>query len=157
MTVSFLTTDGFRDVLEIMRTDRETGYDLQWGSRCRLFLVASGRRWWSASTRTVHRDSARRDDGARSAIEHLRDGGIEAMPCRPAFLREPGHERRVAELIAEFAPGISRFLSNDINAEYREYDAPAQRSSRVHQAHMVRYIRRLVDELKVRALTANLF
>src|SRR5262245_17994404 len=25
-----LTTEGFRDVLEIMRTDRQSGYDLQW-------------------------------------------------------------------------------------------------------------------------------
>ena len=25
-----VTTEGFRDVLEIMRTDRETGYDLTW-------------------------------------------------------------------------------------------------------------------------------
>jgi N-methylhydantoinase A len=153
-----LTTDGFRDVLEIMRTDRETGYDLQWEKP----VPFVPRRFRQEVVERVDKDGSIEipldEDSARSAIERLRDGGVEAIAV--SFLHSyanPSHERRVAELIAEFAPGISVSLSNDINAEYREYE---RSSTAVIDAYikpiMVRYIRRLVDELKSQGFDGQL-
>ena len=152
-----LTTEGFRDVLEIMRTDRQSGYDLQWVKP--VPFVA--RRYRLEVVERVDRDGnvevALDEDRARATIARLRDAGVESIAVSLLHsYANPAHEKRLAELVEEVAPGISVSLSSDINAEYREYE---RTNTVVIDSYikptMVRYIRRLVDEAAAAGLRAN--
>jgi len=144
-----ITTAGFRDVLEIMRTDRETGYDLTWRKpepfvRRRLRREVVERVLPDGTVETPLDE-----DGAREVIAWLRDAGVQsvAVSLLHAYAN-PVHELRLRELVAEVAPELSVSLSSEVNAELREFE---RTNTAVVDAYikptMVRYIRRLVDEL----------
>ncbi|UGS38314.1 hydantoinase/oxoprolinase family protein [Capillimicrobium parvum] len=152
-----LTTEGFRDVLEIMRTDRQSGYDLQWVKP----VPFVPRRYRLEVVERVDKDGnvevALDEDAARAAIAKLRDAGVESIAVSLLFsYANPAHEKRLAELVEEVAPGVSVSLSSEINAEYREYE---RTNTVVIDAYikptMVRYIRRLVEEAAGAGLSAK--
>jgi N-methylhydantoinase A len=144
-----LTTEGFRDVLEIMRTDRETGYDLTWDKpapyvprhlrrEIRERVLADG---------TV--EQSLNEDAARKEIARLRDAGTQAIAI--ALLHayaNPEHERRLGQLVHEVAPAVCISLSHDVNAELREFE---RTNTVVIDAYikpvMAQYIGRLVERL----------
>lgn len=152
-----LTTEGFRDVLEVMRTDRQSGYDLQWVKP----VPFVPRRYRLEVVERVDKDGRIEvpldEDAARTTIARLRDAGVESIAV--ALLHSyanPRHEQRLAELVAEVAPDISVSLSSDINAEYREYE---RTNTVVIDAYikptMVRYIQRLAEETAATGLKAR--
>jgi N-methylhydantoinase A len=154
-----LTTEGFRDVLEIMRTDRETGYDLTW-EKPRMLVK---RRLRAEVRERVELDGtvdvALDEEQARGAIRGLRDQGVESIAVSLIHsYANPAHERRLRELIREEAPGVAISLSSEINAEYREFE---RTSTVVIDAYLkpiiVRYIERLASELGQRGLVPKLF
>ena len=143
-----LTTDGFRDVLEIMRTDRETGYDLHWEKP--RPLVA--RRYRRDVRERVGLDGVVETplDEAQ-VVEVLRELaalGVESVAV--SFLHSyanPSHERRVRELAAAEMPPASTCRS-------RARSTPSTVSSSAPttvaidayiKPVMVRYIERLID------------
>jgi N-methylhydantoinase A len=153
-----LTTEGFRDVLEIMRTDRKSGYDLHWRKpkpfvprRLRLEVpervLADG---------TVEQPLD--EVAARVAIRRLVDAKVEsiAVSLLHAYAN-PAHEKRLLELVAEEAPGLRVSLSSDVNAELREFE---RTNTVVVDAYikpiMVRYIERLVEGLEADGFTGQL-
>lgn len=154
-----LTTQGFRDILEIMRTDRESGYDLQW----RKPVPFVPRRHRLEVAERVDKEGnveiALDEDQAREAIASLRDAGVESIAVSLLHsYANPAHEQRLGELIAEVAPSVTFSLSSEINAEYREYE----RSNTVAidayiKPTMVRYIRRLVEEAQGAGLRGRVF
>ncbi|MEN3283245.1 MAG: N-methylhydantoinase [Solirubrobacteraceae bacterium] len=154
-----ITTAGFRDVLEIMRTDRESGYDLAWRKpepfvRRRLRREVTERVLADGTVETPLDEA-----GARQAIGLLRDAGADsvAVSLLHAYAN-PQHELRLRELVAEVAPGMSVSLSSDVNAELREFE---RTNTAVVDAYikptMVRYIRRLVTELAGGGFAGRLF
>jgi N-methylhydantoinase A len=154
-----LTTEGFRDVLEIMRTDRPHGYDLSWDKPRPLVQ----RRFRRGIRERVDKDGNVEvdlaDDHARSVIRELLARGVESIAV--SFIHSyanPSHEQRVRELILEEDPQAHVSLSSDINAEYREYE---RTNTVVIDAYikpiMVRYIQRLVADLKAGGLERRLF
>lgn len=158
-TCGLLTTEGFRDVLEIMRTDREFGYDLSWEKPRPLVP----RRLRLEVPERVLKDGTVEqpldEDAARAAIAALLEAGVEAIAI--ALLHSyanPAHERRLRELVAEADPSLAVSISSDVNAEYREYE---RTNTTVVDAYikpvMVRYIERLVSELESNGLTPRPF
>jgi N-methylhydantoinase A len=154
-----LTTEGFRDVLEIMRTDRASGYDLHWRKPTpfvpRRLRREVRERMLADGTVEVPLD----EEGARAAIAGLRDAEVEAIAVSLLHAyANPAHERRLLELIEEVAPGTAVSLSSEVNAELREFE---RTNTVVIDAYikpiMVRYIRRLVDELGRGGLAGRLF
>lgn len=145
-----LTTEGFRDVLEIMRTDREFGYDLSW-EKPRALVPRRLR--FEVPERVLIDGSIETpldEDAARATIAALLATGVEAIAV--ALLHSyanPVHEQRLRELIAEADPEVAVSISSDVNAEYREYE---RTNTTVVDAYvkpvMVRYIERLVSELQ---------
>jgi N-methylhydantoinase A len=154
-----LTTQGFRDVLEIMRTDREFGYDLSWEKPRPLVP----RRLRMEVPERVLKDGTVEqpldEDAARTAIAALLEAGVEAIAISLLHsYANPRHERRLRELVAEADASVAVSISSEVNAEYREYE---RTNTTVVDAYikpvMVRYIERLVSELESGGLTARPF
>lgn len=62
------------------------------------------------------------EDGVRAAVRALVADGIEAIAVSLLWsFRNPAHEHRVRELIAEEAPGLYVALSSEVSPRIREY------------------------------------
>ncbi len=147
-TTALITTEGFRDVLEIMRTDRESGYDLGWEKPQPLVP----RRLRFEVPERVRPDGAVEtplDEDAAVALARSLPQAVEAVAV--AFIHayaNPAHEQRMLEILRRERPEIAVSLSSDVNAEYREYE---RTSTTVIDAYikpvMVRYLGVLLDAL----------
>ena len=117
-----VTTDGFRDVLEIGRGNFLRMYDVLY--RRPTPLVPRGRR-----LEVPERLGARGeilvplDEAAvRAAARRLKDEGVEAVAVVFLFsYRNPAHEQRAAEILAEELPGVAISASHRLTQEWREY------------------------------------
>ena len=118
----FVTTEGFRDLLEIQRQTRPTLYDTRFEKtpplvpRDRAFGVQE-RLGPGGEVLTPLDEPSVRDVAAA-----LRDAGVESVAvCLLHAYVDPGHERRVGEILAEELPGVPISLSSDVAPEFREY------------------------------------
>ena len=125
--VWMLTTAGFRDVLEIARTNRTVLYDIT--ARKPPPLVPRGRTL-EIDERTAWDGRVLRPldlDRARAAVESLPPGAAVAV-CFLHSYANPEHERAVAALAREEEDGGSappaRFVtaSSEVLPEFREYE-----------------------------------
>ncbi len=118
-----ITTEGFRDVLEIGRGNFLRMYDVLY--RRPASLVPRGRRL-EVSERVTARGEVLipLDEAAvRDAARRLADEGVESVAISFLFsFRNPEHERRAAELVAEVLPRASVSVSHRITQEWREYE-----------------------------------
>ena len=121
--VAFVTTEGFRDVLEIGRQNRSALYDLG-VTRPRPLarradrLVVRERRGPSGEV-LVPLDSA----SVAAAVDALRERGITAVAV--GFLHadiDGTHEREVGAAIRAALPAADVSLSCEIDPQYREYE-----------------------------------
>jgi len=118
-----ITTQGFRDVLEIGRGNFLRMYDVLY--RRPAPLVPRGR-----CLEVPERLGARGDvlvpldEGAvRAAAKQLAAQGVESVAVVFLFsYRDPGHEQRAAEILAQELPGASISASHRITQEWREYE-----------------------------------
>jgi N-methylhydantoinase A len=119
---ALLTTAGFRDAVEIGREHRYELYDLN--LELPKPLVPRHLRF-DVPERIAADGSLLRplDEGfVRRLVGELRDKGIRAIgACYLNSFRNPVHERRTAEIIAEIAPEIRVSLSSEVVAEIREF------------------------------------
>ncbi len=121
--VGLLTTQGFRDTLEIRRLWRPHLFGHAWDRPPaivprRLRLEAAGRIDWRG--REIEPLA---EDDVRAAAERFEALGVEAVAV--AFLfsyLNPAHERRAAELLEEKLPEAHILLSSDVNPERGEYE-----------------------------------
>jgi N-methylhydantoinase A len=118
----FVTTDGFRDMLEIARQTRPSLYDVHFVKppplvpRHRCFGIKE--RMSSRGEVAVPFD---RDEMERVA-GRLRDEGVEAVAvCFLHSYANPDHEKIAAEIIREVAPEILVSTSSDVAPQFREY------------------------------------
>jgi N-methylhydantoinase A len=121
--VGLLTTEGFRDVLELGRQIRPDIYDLS-ADKPRLLVPGPWR--LEVAERTGPRGEALTpldEAGARAAIRRLRHEGAGAIAvCLLHSYANPAHERRLRELIAEEHPAAYVSLSSEVMPEFREFE-----------------------------------
>jgi N-methylhydantoinase A len=149
-TVGLITTEGFRDVIEV---GRETRYDLY-----DLFLEAPP----TLVPRHRRREVSERMDFegqvlmpldekavATIAREMVERDGVEAIAV--SFLhayRNPAHERRAAEIVRGAYPDLPLTLSSDVAPEIREYERTSTACANAYvQPLMRRYLNRLETRL----------
>jgi N-methylhydantoinase A len=98
------------------------------------------------------------EEGTRRAIRELVDAGAEAIAVSLLWsFREPAHERRVGELIAEEAPGMYVALSSDVSPRIREYARSATTIMNTQVGPRLRdYLRPLEAELRSRGFAGSL-
>jgi N-methylhydantoinase A len=119
---ALLTTVGFRDAVEIGREHRYELYDLN--LELPKPLVPRHLRFdvpeRVAADGTVLQ--ALDENFVRRLVTELREKGIQAIGvCYLNSFRNPSHERRTAEIIAEVAPEVRVSLSSEVVAEIREF------------------------------------
>ena len=121
--VGVITTDGFRDILEIGYERRYDQYDINLGQpdrivpRDRMFGV---RERINASGGIIE---ALDEASLALAIERLLDDGVESVAvCLLHSYQNPAHEHRVRERLRELAPGLPVSLSAEVSPEVREFD-----------------------------------
>jgi N-methylhydantoinase A len=118
-----VTTQGFRDILEIGRGNFLRMYDVLYQRpaplvpRSRCFEVPE--RLSATGDVLVPLDEA----AVRRVAEALGREGVEAVAVSFLFsYRRPSHEQRAAEILAEALPGVFVSASHRITQEWREYE-----------------------------------
>jgi len=146
---ALLTTAGFRDALEIRREGRYDMYDIFIDPPAPLVPRHLRRevdeRLLADGPVLRHLDEA----GARRVIAGLVADGVEAIAiCLLHAYVNPAHERRLAELAAEIAPGIPVSCSSDVVPEIREYERASTTTANVYVVPlMARYLEDLERRL----------
>src|ERR687897_887128 len=118
----FVTTDGFRDLLEIARQVRPTLYDTQFEKPPPLVprdrAVGVRERLGPAGEVLLPLDEA----SVREAAALLRREAAESVAvCLLHSYVNPEHERRIGAILAEELPGVPVSLSAEVAPEFREY------------------------------------
>ena len=149
-TVGFLTTAGFRDILEIGRIQRpmEGLYDISVDRppplvpRHRCLTV---RERIGADTSILEPLD---EDDVRDAAARFRELGVEAVAiCFLSSYLNPVHEQRAAAILAEQLPDCSISISSSLSPEYREYE---RASTAVINAYLTPVMGAYIDSLQNR-------
>jgi len=121
--VAFITTEGFRDVLEIGRQNRSAIYDLN---------VMRPKPLARREDRLVVRERRTHDGGVivpldtvsvDTAVATVRERGITAVAVGLLHADVDGsHERSVADALRAAIPDVEVSLSSEIDPQYREYE-----------------------------------
>jgi N-methylhydantoinase A len=148
---ALLTTEGFRDVVEIRHENRFEQYDVN----IDLPPPLVPRRWRLPIRERVDAQGAvltpLDDASVKGAIDMLAEQNIEAVAI--GFLHSfsnPDHERRVGEAIAKRLPNVPVTLSSEVSPEMREYERFSTACANAYlQPLMGSYIKKLESELSL--------
>jgi N-methylhydantoinase A len=143
--VAIVTTEGFRDVFELGRTDREPMYDLTFRKppslvpRSLVFEVPERLAWDGSVLRPV-------DQAAVGAVARaIAKQDVQAVAvCLLHSYANPDHEQKVGRILAESLSGVDITLSHELLRVYREYE---RTSTAVLDAYVKPVVRRYLDEL----------
>ena len=156
---ALLTTEGFRDALEIRREGRYDMYDLLIDPPAPL--VPRHLRW-EIPERLLPDGVVLRpldESAARRAIGELVDANVEAVAiCLLHAYLNPAHERRLAALVHEVAPHVAVSCSSDVVPEIREYERTSTTTANVYVAPlMARYLEDLERRLHGLGIPGQLY
>lgn len=148
--VGLITTQGFRDVLEIGRQTRPHLYDYSVGKPPvavpREFRVEVRERINAQGDVLTALDS----EQVRAAARKFAQAGIDAVTiCFLHAYRNPAHEQAAARIVAEEMPYAYVSLSSEVLPEFREYE---RLSTTVLNAavgpKMARYLERFLQRVR---------
>ncbi len=158
--VGLITTEGFRDVLEIARIERPDAglYDIN--VDLPEPLVPRHLRREADERVGAKGEVVRALDEASvvSAVERLKAESVEAIAvCLLFSFRNPAHERTIREICQELCPQAPVSLSSEIAPEFREFE---RTSTTVINAYLSpiteRYLQSLISNLQERYGTVDL-
>jgi len=156
---ALLTTEGFRDTIEIRHENRFEQYDVNIDlppplvPRRRRFPVRE--RIDARGRVLIPLDEA----GVSSLADRLAAEGIESVAI--GFLHSftnPAHERRAGELAAERLPAVPVTLSSDVSPEMREYERFSTACANAYVQPLIsRYLANLQTSLRREGYVCPLF
>ena len=119
---ALVTTEGFRDVLEISRQNRPSLYDLKQDRP--PALVPRGLRFAVRERMGPEGEVEPLDEESlQKAVAAVREAGVEAVAvCLLFAFAHPEHERRVGEVLRAALPDVHVSLSSEVLPEFREYE-----------------------------------
>jgi N-methylhydantoinase A len=142
---ALVTTEGFRDVLEIGRANRPDLYNLSY-RKPEPFVPRRLR--FEVRERISHTGSVLvpLDEPAVEAVaERLRALDVEAVAiCYLHAWTNPDHERRTAELLSKLLEGVGVVASHQVSSQWREYE---RTSSAVLSAYVKPTVATYLDDL----------
>ncbi|MEJ0068477.1 MAG: hydantoinase/oxoprolinase family protein [Pseudomonadota bacterium] len=150
-----VTTDGFRDLLEIGRQKRPDLYDLfvdkppTLVSRDLRFEVPERVR------HTGEVETRLDEDAVRVAARKLRDAGVSAVAvCFLYSFVSPAHEQRAKQILLEELPDAFVCASHEIAPEFREFERLSTAVVNAYLGPVMRsYINRLAPRLAALGMT----
>lgn len=126
--LGIVTTEGFRDTLEIGRQMRQQMYEVRLDPQTPVFLAPR-------AMRLGVRERVGADGGivepldeasVRDALDRLAAGGAECIAvCLLFSFVNPEHEHRVREIARAEHPGLEVSLSCEVDPAFREYERTA--------------------------------
>jgi N-methylhydantoinase A len=154
---ALVTTEGFRDVIEIGRQNRPALYDL---TRDRPPALVPRELRFTVRERMGPDGVLVPLDGesVRAAVDACREAGVEAVAvCLLFGFLHPEHERRVGEALREALPGVQISLSSEVLPEFREYERCSTTVCNSYLApRLGAYLERLADEVAALGLPSPL-
>jgi N-methylhydantoinase A len=120
--MALVTTEGFRDVLEIARQNRPSLYDLSQDRPPPL--VPRELRFTVAERMGPEGEIAALDETSlQDVVLGIEEARVEAVAvCLLFAFVHPEHERRVGEALRESLPEVHVSLSSEVLPEFREYE-----------------------------------
>jgi N-methylhydantoinase A len=153
-----LTTEGFRDQLELRRGFKEDIWDVRLPAPP---PIVPRRRRLGVPERVRFDGSVQRpldEEAARRAIRRLARQGVESVAvCTLFSFANPVHERRLAELVAEELPGVELSLSHEVLPKAPEFERTSTTAVNAYLGPSVtRYLDRLTQRLRDAGLRSQL-
>lgn len=158
--VGLVTTEGFRQVLQIARSFVPGGL-AGWIIWPKPEPLAALENTVEVPERVGSDGSVVRDldeEAARQALRRLRDAGVDALAVSliNAFANDV-HEQRIAQLAAEELPGVPVSLSSVVLPEMREYERALTTVANGYvQPQVARYLSSLAGQLTAKDVSAPL-
>ena len=154
---ALVTTEGFRDVIEIGRQDRPSLYDLTEDRPPPLVpreLRFTVRERMGPDGEVEPLD----EDGLERTVAAVRDAGVDAVAvCLLFAFLHPEHERRVGEELREALPDAHVSLSSEVLPEFREYERFATTVCDAYLGpRLAAYLRRLAGRAEEAGIPAPL-
>jgi N-methylhydantoinase A len=119
---ALITTEGFRDVLEIARQNRPALYDLT-HDRPPPLIPRELRFMVTERMGPKGEISPLDEDSLKKVIAAVEEAEVEAVAvCLLFAFMHPEHERRVGETLREALPNLHVSLSSEVLPEFREYE-----------------------------------
>jgi len=155
--VAIVTTQGFRDVYILGRTDREPMYDLKYRKpeslvpRYLAFEIEERLNYKGEVLTPFNRQQA------SDVVRKIKAQGVQSIAvCFLHSYANPDHELAMAEVVREVAPDISVTLSHELSREYREYERTSTTVIDAYVKPIVRtYLTRLDNELRQGGFTGH--
>ena len=147
--VGLLTTQGFRDIIEIRTEQRYDIFDLF----LRYPPPLAPRVWRQGISERVDRDgNLLREveaDEILAALKRFREDGVEAVAvCYLHAFRNPANEQKTLEIIRDAWPEVAVSLSSVVAPEIREYERASTTVANAYvQPLMSRYLKILRTQL----------
>ncbi|ELY60901.1 5-oxoprolinase (ATP-hydrolyzing) [Natronococcus amylolyticus DSM 10524] len=149
-----MTTEGFRDVLEIGRQDRPDLYDLE---AEKPEPLVPRRRRFEVDERTTAEGVERPVDPeeVRELAATLRERGVESVAiCLLHAYADADNEQRVAKILREELE-VPVSASHEVLAEFREFERTSTTAVDAYVRPAIdRYVGRLVDEAETSGIPA---
>ena len=119
---AFVTTEGFRDLLEIQTGIRPVLYDLQFE---KLRPLVPRRLCFGVPERLDFRGDVLvplDEDAVRQVARQLGDESVESVAvCLLHSYVNPDHEKRIGDILRQTLPSVPVSLSSEVAPEFREY------------------------------------
>jgi N-methylhydantoinase A len=145
---ALITTEGFRDILELGRRDRQRMYGL---TGVQQPLIPRAMRW-EVAERLDNRGNVLTpldDEGLATLATALAQEDVDAVVI--SFLHayaNPAHERRAREIVQAARPGWEVVISSDVVREYYEFERTSTATVQAYLQPLVsRYARNLSAKL----------
>lgn len=153
--VGLLTTEGFRDLLEIGRQKRPDLYDL-FAEKPRALVPRALR--FELPERLLHDGTVERpldEDAVRCAARAMKEAGVESVAiCFLYAFINPAHEQAARQIVEEEMPGAFICASHEIAPEFREFERLSTATVNAYLGPIMhRYISRLSPNLSDLGLT----
>ena len=126
--LGIITTEGFRDTLEIGRQMRREMYEVRLDPQTPVFLAPRARRLGVRERIGPQGEVIEPLDesSVRAALDRLVAAGVECIAvCLLFSFVNPSHERRVREMARADHPGLEISLSSEVDPAFREYERTA--------------------------------
>ncbi len=155
--VGLITTEGFRDTLEIARGNRPDFFNLHY-EKPKPFVPRYLRRELPGRMSYKGKEMAPLDlSGLKAIVDDFRADGVEAVAiCFLHSYADPSHEQAALAEIRKLWPGVSAVGSYQITREWREYE---RTNTAVLSAYVQpiaeRYLSRLADGLKEKGFSKS--
>jgi N-methylhydantoinase A len=150
--IGLITTEGFRDVLEIGRQFRRSPYELEPLAEAPIFLIPGALRK-EVRERISHTGEIRvplDEEALLARTSQLVEDGVEAVAiCFLFSFMNPAHELRAQAIIRNAFPKVLTSISYEVDPAFREYERTCITAFDAYTKPVVdRYLSRMEEDLR---------